>query len=105
MYAQTHIPDARRSDPSTYRDEATALLRIIREQCPGPNGERPTMQQIAELLGMADSTLYAYGAAGQRGTRRARLPAVPFPVLYALRVMVTGLPATRAALWGTNGTG
>ena len=105
MYAQTPVPDARRADPSTFREEATALIRIIREQCPGPKGQRPTMQQIADLLGMSDATLYQYGAAGQRGTRRARCPPVPFHVVFALRVMVAGLPATREAIWRDHGAG
>lgn len=99
MYAQTPVPDARRSDPSTYGEEVAALIRIIREQCPSPTGKRPTMQQVGDLIGLSDSILYQYV-----GPKRRRRPiAIPFPVVFALRVLVSALPATRAALWPAHG--
>lgn len=102
MYAHLPIPDARRSDESTYREEAAALLRMIREQCPGPRGQRPTVQQVADLLGLADATLYQFSS---QSPGRRRAVRVPFPTLYALRAMVAALPAVRAAIWGSDGTG
>ena len=103
MYAHVPIPDARRSDPDTYREEAAALVRIVREQCPGPKGQRPTMQQVADLLGLSDASLYQF--ANQEPGRR-RPVRVIYPTVYALRALVAALPATRAALWGSDdGTG
>lgn len=103
MHATTPIPDARRSDPTRHREEVASLLRVIREGCPGPKGERPTMQQVADLIGLSDSALYAYSKEGAYHGRRGQPRAVPYPVVYALRVLVAGLPAARAAIWGTHG--
>ena len=71
------IPDARRSDPTTYREEVAALLRIIREQCPGPEGQTPTAQQVGDLLAVSDSALYAYANPG----KRRRPPQPPFTLV------------------------
>lgn len=99
MHAQTPVPDARRSDPATYREEVAALLRIIREQCPGPEGQRPTMQQVADLIGVSDATLYGY--VNPPGKRRPALP--PFSLVFALRVLVAALPAAQRAIWVGHG--
>lgn len=104
MHATTPVPDARRSDPDTYPEEAVSLIRIIREACPGPAGQKPTMQQVGDLLGVSDATLYGYSKPPKGGRARTKGTQVPYCLLFALRVMVAGLPATRAALWGAYGT-
>ena len=97
MYANLPVPDASKTDPAAYSTEVAALTRLIRDQCPGPDGTRPTMQQLADLLGLSDTQLYAYIAAPKTGRRRPL--AVPYPVVYALRAMAAYLPGTRRALW------
>ncbi len=99
MYASIPIPDARRTEPGTYREECASLLRIIRTNCPAPDGKQPTMGQVADLLGCGDTALYDYCTDKPRPGRRG---VVPFSVLYCLRAMVACLPATQRALWGTH---
>lgn len=105
MHAYLPIPDARRSDPATYRDEIAALVRLIREQCPGPTGKTPTMEQVAELLGISDSTLYLHTGPVPPRMRKPLTP--PYTLVYALRALVASPASTRAALWpvprGTDG--
>ena len=98
MYANLPVPDARRSDPARFPAEVAALLQLIRDECPGPEGERPTMQQVADLLGVSDTQLYAYIAA-PRARRRRRPLLPPYTLIYALRARAGYLPGTRRALW------
>ncbi|HEY3434263.1 MAG TPA: hypothetical protein VGK41_01285 [Solirubrobacterales bacterium] len=98
MYASLPVPNATRSDPATYAAEVAALTRLLRDQCPGPAGERPTMQQIGDLLGVSDSLLYAYASPPK--VKRRRRPALPpYTLIYALRALAAYLPGARRALW------
>ena len=101
-HAMLPIPDARLSPEDGYPQEIASLLRIIRDQCRGPAGQRPTVQQVSDLLGLTDATLYEYQRdkpfPGRTFRSRAR-----FPVVYALRALVAALPATQAALWSDHG--
>lgn len=97
MYANLPVPDASKTDPAAYSTEVAALTRLIRDQCPGPDGTRPTMQQLADLLGLSDTQLYAYIAAPRARRRRPLLP--PYTLIYALRALAGYLPGTRRALW------
>ena len=98
MYATLPVPDARRADPARFPAEVATLLQLIRDECPGPEGERPTMQQVADLLGVSDTQLYAYIAA-PRARRRRRPLLPPYTLIYALRALAGYLPGTRRALW------
>lgn len=97
MYANLPVPDARRADPSRFPVEIALLLQLIRDECPGPAGERPTMEQVGDLLGVSKTQLYAYLAAPKTRRRKPLLP--PYTLIYALRAMAAYLPGTRRALW------
>lgn len=90
------IPDARMTPPDGRMEEACALVRMIRDQCPGPQGQKPTMQQVGDLLGLTDSCMYGWG---KPYTGRRLPPVLPFPTLFAVRALAANLPATRLALW------
>lgn len=98
MHAFLPIPDARRSNPDKYREETAALVRLIREQCPGPNGRRPNMGQVADLLGVSESTLQLHTGPAPKNRRKPILPSYSF--IYALRALVAAPAATQRALWG-----
>lgn len=76
------------------------LVRMIREGCAKPDGTKPTMQQVADLLGMADSALYGW-AKPPKSPRRPS-PVLPFPVLFALRVLVANMSQTSRAIWAAS---
>jgi hypothetical protein len=96
-YATLPIPDARASDPLMYREEVQAAVRYLRLTCTGPDGQEPSIAQIAELLGVGRTTLADWVT--DRGVGRPR--ANPgFTSVYALRALVAAPVATRAALWG-----
>lgn len=99
MYAYLPIPDARQTDPATYRQDTARLLRSIREACPDPKtGELPTVPQIAALIGVSPSTLYAHAAPPDPGKRKHPKP--PYSLLYALRALNSCAKGTARALWG-----
>lgn len=98
LYASLPIPDARASDPETYRDECAALVRIIRANCRGPDGQDPGIERIAELIGVGRTTLADW--VSERGDLSRRRANPGFAGVYALRALVSSLFATRDALWG-----
>lgn len=98
LYATLPIPDARDSDPMTYREEVQAAVRYLRLTCRGPDGQEPTIAQLAELLGVGRTTMADWVT--DRGAGRPR--ANPgFASVYALRALLAAPVAARRALWET----
>lgn len=101
LYATLLVPDARRLDgrrDTHTHEEVRALVRVIRRGARGPLGQAPTLPQLAELLGIAPSTLEAYGTAPRRD-RSAAPRGVPYTVLYCLEAMAACPGGVAAALW------
>lgn len=100
MYAYLPLPDARKADPETYREDVAALARMIREQCPSQTGQTPNMGMLASLLGVSDSSLYAY-IKPPKGRTKPTQP--PFTLIYAMRALLASPKDTQAMLWGAHG--
>lgn len=89
-YALLPIPDARkRRRRSEHRfEEVRALVRVLQDTVRGPQGERPSLEQIAGLVGITKSTLEAYCAKPRLD--RARNPrGVPYATLYCIEALVS----------------
>lgn len=89
----------RSSRSSSLEEQVAALVTIIQRNTTGPLGERPTLDDIAGLLGIATSTLDGYRRP-PRSDRSRRQRGVPYPVLYCLEVLSISPQATATALWG-----
>ena len=101
MFISVPLPDARRASVKNRHEEIAALVRIITEGCPGPDGAAPKLEAIADRLGLSRSALYAYMQPPRSNRARHNRP-TPFPVVYALRALATNLQATSRSLWGAD---
>mgnify|MGYP002718170270 FL=1 len=101
-YANVAMPDARRFArrvADAPHEEVRALLNVLRRNVTGPDGQKPTIADIATLLGLAESTLQNYTAPPR--TDRSRAPrGVPYVAVYALEVMVSCPECVASILWG-----
>ena len=102
LFATIPVPDARRNAGSIRQeahDECRALVTNIRRQAVSKSGQAPTVAQIAELLGISESTLEKYCRA-PRTDRSMNQRGTPYLVLYALGALSANPEATGLAIWG-----
>ena len=107
LYANVALPDARRFArrlADAPHDDVRTMLSILRRNVRGPNGETPTIADIATLLGLAESTLQNY-TTPPRGDRSRAPRGVPYLVVYALEVLVACPECVASVLWGARDAG
>jgi hypothetical protein len=102
VYAHVHVPNAKRmAARATPNEDVRALVGIIRRTVTGPNGETPTLDDVAALLGISPATLRGYQLK-PRTNRSSVQRGVPYTVLYALEVLSASPAGTAAAIWGVK---
>lgn len=74
-------------------------MNAVRRNALGPEGQTPTVAQIADMLGMHETTLLAYCAQPRRD-RSAKQRGTPYLVLYALGAMAACPQGVARALFG-----
>lgn len=101
-FATIPVPDSTRFR-SRYKvgahEECRALLNAVRRNALGPDGQAPTVAQIAEMLGMHESTLFTYCTQPRRD-RSAKQRGTPYLVLYALGAMAACPQGVARTLFG-----
>lgn len=102
LFATIPIPDATRMKDrfrTKSHEECKALLSNIRRQALSPDGQVPTVAQVATLLGINESTLERYCIA-PREDRSVTQRGTPYLVVYALGALSAAPEATAIAIWG-----
>lgn len=107
------VPDARKiTHQQMTHDDVRALVRLVMGTAVAADGQRPTQEQVADMLGYSRHTLRAWmrkpPAPVARGPRVRKLPPssrrIPFSAFYCLQAMAVNPAATALALWGARAT-
>lgn len=88
---------ARQVHPS---EEVRALVRLLRRNVIGPEGQELTIGDIAALLGIGERTMKAYMMAPQR--RNPNWRGIPYCTLFCLQALLSSPSATAEAVWPTQ---
>ncbi len=101
-YATIPVPDANRMR-SRYKvkphEECKALVSTIRRNSLAPDGRTPTVAQIAELLGMHESSLER-ACLPPRRDRSIKQRGTPYLLVYALGAMAACPQGVARAIFG-----
>lgn len=100
VFVSCTLPDARIREHARRQhkpEEVRALIRLI-QRATGPNGEVPSREQIAELIGVQPSTLAAW-CTQPRGRSKTNARGIPYAAFYCLELLSASPRDTAATIW------